>query len=108
MDLGVYGIPRQVRDNEPFDSIVSARKCEEFMTGHKGAPFLYASTFYSREEFEVAFNVGKGSLYDKVRQRTKAAEAFPHLYDKVSYRDSWRALKAKELSFWKEVAAERK
>merc|ERR1711971_199011 len=107
MDLGVYGIPRQVVKNQPFDSIDSARKCEDFMTKHRGAPFLYANTFYTRTEFEEAFNVGKGSLYDKVRERTKASDAFPHLFDKVSYRESWMTLKSKEKSFWQQVAYER-
>jgi delta24-sterol reductase len=106
MDLGVYGIPRQVMNNEPFEAIVSARKCEDFMTSKAGAGFLYASTFYTRDEFEIAFNVGKGSLYDKVRARTKAAEAFPHVYDKTCYRQTWQELEAREKVFWAGVAAE--
>jgi len=106
MDLGCYGIPRQVQKQQPFEAIASARKCEEFMTKHRGVPFLYASTFYTREEFEAAFNVGEGSLYEKVRDRTKAAEAFPHLYDKTAYKEGWQKLQDKEQEFWKGVARE--
>lgn len=108
MDLGVYGIPRQVRKKQPFDSIASARKCEEFLTKRRGGPFLYANTFYTREEFDAAFNTGAGSLYEKVRERTKAGEAFPHVYDKVSNKETWQQLQAKENDFWKQFAAENK
>merc|ERR1712008_336710 len=76
MDLGCYGIPRQVQKQQPFEAIASARKCEEFMTKHRGVPFLYASTFYTREEFEAAFNVGKGSLYEKVRRARRRQRHF--------------------------------
>lgn len=107
MDLGVYGIPRQVVKGESFDAIGSARKCEEWMTAHHGAPFLYANTFYTREEFEQALQVGKDSLYEKVRQRTKADEAFPHVYEKTSYRDGYQVLQDKEKLFWQEVAQEK-
>ena len=40
------------------------------MTKNRGAGFLYANTFYTREEFEAAFNVGKDSLYEKARRRS--------------------------------------
>merc|ERR1712194_176782 len=106
MDLGCYGIPHQVTKGTPFKAVQSARKCEEFMTKHRGVPFLYANTFYTREEFEAAFNVGKGSLYEKVRERTKAPDAFPHVYEKTAYKQGWKQLEADENEFWKEVAAE--
>jgi len=106
MDLGVYGIPRAVRMNKPFDAVWSARQCEDFMTKNRGAGFLYANTFYTREEFEAAFNVGKDSLYEKVRQRTNAGEAFPHVYAKTSYRQGYKALMEDEQAFWKTVAKE--
>jgi delta24-sterol reductase len=106
MDLGVYGIPKAVHANEPFDAIGSARKCEDFMTANRGAGFLYANTFYTRAEFEAAFNVGKDSLYEKVRRRTNAGEAFPHVYDKTAYRQGYKALQEEERAFWRVVAKE--
>jgi len=108
MDLGCYGIPKQVANKMQFNAVTSARKCEDFMTRHRGVPFLYANTFYTREEFELAFNVGQGSLYDQVRECTKAADAFPHVYDKTSYRQGWKKLEAEEVEFWRGVAAEGK
>jgi delta24-sterol reductase len=106
MDLGCYGIPRQVQKSQPFEAIVSARKCEEFMTQKRGVPFLYANTFYSREEFNAAFDAGPGTLYQTVRERTRAADAFPDVYEKTAYKQGWKELELKEKQFWKEVASE--
>lgn len=45
-----------------------------------GYPFLYADIFMSRPEFEEMFDL---TLYEKVRRKYHAQDAFPHLYDKV-------------------------
>lgn len=42
---------------------------------------LYADTYATKQEFRQMFD---HSLYDRVRSKTKSAEAFPEVYDKVS------------------------
>jgi delta24-sterol reductase len=43
---------------------------------------LYADTYMTRTEFREMFD---HSLYDRVRTKSKSAEAFPEVYDKVSF-----------------------
>jgi len=42
---------------------------------------LYADTYMTREEFRAMFD---HSLYDQMRAKYQAEEAFPEIYDKVS------------------------
>ena len=44
---------------------------------------MYADLFMSREEFEEMFDI---TLYEKVRKKYHAHNAFPHLFDKVCAR----------------------
>ena len=79
-DLGVYGVPRLVREKKRFDAVGALRKMEEFTRKVGGYPFLYADIFMTRQEFEEMFDL---TAYEKVRRKYKAEGAFPHLYDKV-------------------------
>eukprot|EP00924_Labyrinthula_sp_SR-Ha-C_P013583 augustus_masked-scaffold_5-processed-gene-7.48-mRNA-1 protein AED:0.41 eAED:0.43 QI:0/-1/0/1/-1/1/1/0/488 len=76
-DLGVYGIPKVSRK----ETVQGLRQMEEYTRKHGGAPFLYADTFMSREEFEDMFDL---TLYEEVRKKYNAEGSFPHLYDKTS------------------------
>jgi delta24-sterol reductase len=84
-DLGVYGIPRQVRERlAGYSGVQSLRKMERFTTSVGGAPFLYADTFMSPEEFEKTFDL---DLYRRCRSKYGAEGAFFDLYEKTtSYR----------------------
>jgi len=79
-DLGVYGIPPKVIAKQPWDSIKVHREMEEF--GRKIHAFQcpYADIFCTRSEFREMFN---HTLYDRVRQKYKAVDAFPEIYEKV-------------------------
>eukprot|EP00041_Stephanoeca_diplocostata_P018455 m.386591 g.386591 ORF g.386591 m.386591 type:complete len:466 (+) comp21018_c1_seq3:679-2076(+) len=80
-DLGVYGIPREVRRKEPYDNVSTMRMMEEYTRCVGGAPFLYADTFMDRTEFSEMFDL---RLYEHVRTKYGAALHFPHVYDKTS------------------------
>ena len=81
-DLGIYGIPAQVRDNTgPFDGVAKARQVEEFTRQRGGAPFLYAQTFFTPDEFAATFDL---TLYNRVRKAWKCEGAFVDLYEKIS------------------------
>ncbi|CAK1550271.1 unnamed protein product [Leptosia nina] len=75
-DLGVYGVPRKVKDKLPYNPVGAMRKMEEFTRDVGGFSFLYADIFMTREEFEVMFDL---ALYKVVRQKYKAEGAFPDL-----------------------------
>ena len=94
-DLGVYGVPRLVRERKPWDAVTAMRKMEDFTRSVGGYHFLYADTFLSREEFEEMFDL---TAYEVVRKKYHAegcqyilkyqsilltSGAFPHLYDKT-------------------------
>lgn len=79
-DLGVYGVPRAVREKKRFDAVKALRDMEEFTRDVGGYPFLYADIFMTREEFDDMFDL---TAYEMVRKKYHAVKAFPHLYDKV-------------------------
>eukprot|EP00092_Neocalanus_flemingeri_P030589 GFUD01033213.1.p1 GENE.GFUD01033213.1~~GFUD01033213.1.p1 ORF type:complete len:539 (-),score=77.90 GFUD01033213.1:1-1617(-) len=79
-DLGVYGVPRLVRERKPWDAVTALRKMEDFTRSVGGYHFLYADTFLTRAEFEEMFDT---TAYEIVRRKYHAEGAFPHLYDKT-------------------------
>ncbi|XP_065335539.1 delta(24)-sterol reductase-like isoform X2 [Cloeon dipterum] len=79
-DLGVYGVPGPVKRKEPFDAVKAMRAMEKFTRDVGGYSFLYADIFMDFKEFNQMFDL---TLYEKVRKKYSASDAFPHLYDKV-------------------------
>jgi delta24-sterol reductase len=79
-DLGVYGVPKPIKEKKPFRTVHAMRAMEEFTREVGGYPFLYADTFMTREEFGEMFDL---TLYEKVRKKYGAEGAFPALYDKI-------------------------
>lgn len=79
-DLGVYGVPRAVRQGLPFDGPKIGRQFGQFAIEHRGFQLLYADVFITKDEFEQMFNL---DLYDRVRKQYGAVDAFPHVWDKI-------------------------
>ncbi len=79
-DLGVYGVPAPIKQGRRFKTVHAMRKMEEFTREVGGYPFLYADTFMTRAEFRLMFDL---DLYDAVRKKYGADQAFPDLYDKI-------------------------
>jgi len=79
-DLGVYGVPKKVRDKQRYDAVGAMRAMEKFTQEVGGYPFLYADIFMTREEFEEMFDL---TAYEQVRQKYHSEGAFPHLYEKI-------------------------
>ena len=48
-DLGVYGVPRAVRERKRFDAVTAMRRMEEYTRRVGGYHFLYADTFLTRQ-----------------------------------------------------------
>jgi delta24-sterol reductase len=99
-DLGVYGIPRPVREGRPDDykAVASMRKMEHYVRSVSGAPFLYADTFLKPDEFEDMFNM---ELYNTVRKKFKAEGNFPTVYQKTTHSRTVDQLLADEAAYKK-------
>ena len=80
IDIGIYGIPTAVKNQQEWSSAYYGRKLEKFNVDKGGFQMLYADIFMTRKEFENMFNL---SLYNKVRTDYGAAKFFPDIYTKV-------------------------
>lgn len=83
-DLGIYGIPQAVKNENPWSATASVRKMEKYTREVKGYQCLYADIFASESEFKEMFD---HSLYEQMRIKYKAEKAFPKVYDKI--RGQW-------------------
>ncbi|KAJ1923334.1 hypothetical protein IWQ60_005944 [Tieghemiomyces parasiticus] len=83
-DLGVYGIPGNVRRGEPWDAAYANRAMEKFARDNAGFQLMYADTWQTRPEFEEMFD---HTLYRKCREKYNAVGAFPEFWDKVKPQD---------------------
>jgi len=79
-DLGVYGVPRAVRERKRWDAVKAMRSMEEYTRSVGGYHFMYADTFLTEKEFNEMFDL---TLYEIVREKYHAKGAFPHVYDKT-------------------------
>lgn len=79
-DLGIYGVPGHVKKKRSYNPVQAMRKMEAFTKRVGGFPFLYADICMTYKEFCQMFDL---SLYEKVREKYGAKNAFPHLYEKV-------------------------
>ncbi len=79
-DLGVYGVPKAVKEGKEYNATVAMRAMEHFTREVGGYSFLYADTFMDEDEFGDMFD---HTLYNEVRRRYGAEGAFPALFDKT-------------------------
>jgi delta24-sterol reductase len=79
-DLGVYGVPKKVRDQQEWDAIGSVRAMEKYARDVDGYQCLYADTFMTPNEFEQMFDHG---FYRQMRKKSGAEGAFPEVWQKV-------------------------
>ena len=80
VDLGAYGIPRQVKEKKPFDIVKCSREVEQFVHSVNGFQMLYATSYLSRPEFRAMFN---HEHYDKMKAKYDKDGAFPEVYEKT-------------------------
>lgn len=80
VDLGAYGVPGPCRRGEDYDVVREIRAVEDHVASVSGFEMLYADSYMTRREFGTMFD---RSLYDDLRKRLGADEAFPDIYDKI-------------------------
>mmetsp|Transcript_9282 Transcript_9282/g.19207 ORF Transcript_9282/g.19207 Transcript_9282/m.19207 type:complete len:120 (-) Transcript_9282:87-446(-) len=80
VDLGAYGVPGAVKRGEDYDVVEEIRKVEDYVASVDGFEMLYADSYMTRKEFGKMFD---RALYDELRKKLGAVEAFPDIYDKI-------------------------
>jgi len=97
VDLGAYGVPRDVKQGLVWDTKSAVRAMEHWTRDVGGFQALYTDIFCTPLELRQMFNF---SLMDAARARLKGDDAFPEVYDKVRSEDGISDLSA-------ELAAEK-
>lgn len=80
MDVGIYGVPRAVKERVPFSQAEASWQIGEWLRQRGGYQALYAITEMSRQEFELMFD---HTLFHSIRSKYSASECFPEPYDKI-------------------------
>lgn len=80
VDVGAYGVPRDVKAGRLWDAKKAVRAMEHWTRDAGGWQACYTDLFATRKEFRAMFD---HSLLDACRARLGAEDAFPEPYDKV-------------------------
>lgn len=85
VDLGAYGVPREVKNGLKWNAKKNVREMEHWTRKINGFQAIYTDIFCTRKEFRQTFD---HSLLDSVRQRVgiDAEDAFTSVYDKTKSR----------------------
>lgn len=79
INIGIYGSPVKVQD-----LFVLNRKLEMAVSESGGRKWLYAETYYGREEF---WNIYDSYWYSSLRKKCHAEITFPDMYEKVHVKE---------------------
>ena len=101
VDLGAYGVPRDVKLGKVWDTKRAVREMEHWTRDAGGFQALYTDIFCTPGELREMFD---HSLLDAARTRLGGDDAFPEIYDKVRSEDGISDLSA-ELAAEKALAA---
>ncbi len=81
LDLGIYGIPRRIKEGEQrFDTVTRVRSLEKRVRELGGFLHTYCDVFSTEAEFEAMFD---HTLWREMREKYDADGAFPTIYEKV-------------------------
>lgn len=80
VDLGAYGVPREVKQGRPWDPHVEIRKMEDWTRDVGGFQATYTDMFCTNREFRQMFN---HDLYDSQRAKYRCLDAFPEVFNKI-------------------------
>jgi delta24-sterol reductase len=81
LDIGIYGIPRRIKDgDERFDAVTRVRRFEKRVRELGGFLHTYCDVFSTEEEFREMFD---HTLWQEMRKKYEADGTFPTIYAKV-------------------------
>jgi delta24-sterol reductase len=80
LNLGVYGVPRAVRQKKQFKIVHAIRLLEEWVRSVHGFQHSYCDSFQNREEFQSMFDT---NLHYELRDKYGATGAFVDVFDKT-------------------------
>lgn len=92
-DIGVYGVPQDVKDGKVWDAKGNCRKLEHWTRDKGGFEATYTDLFCTRIEYRTMFD---HTLFDKVYKRLGCKGVFPEPYDKVRTEPGLMDLSAEE------------
>jgi delta24-sterol reductase len=80
VDLGAYGVPRNVKEGKPWDPKSEIRDLEHWTREKGGFQATYTDLFCTKREFRQMYS---HELYDAQRAKYKCLDAFPEVFDKI-------------------------
>ena len=81
LDLGIYGIPKRIKDGDAhFDTVTRVRRIEGRVRELGGFLHTYCDVFSTEAEFREMFD---HSLWQNMRAKYEADGTFPTIYEKV-------------------------
>jgi len=80
VDIGAYGVPRQIKEGKPWSAKKVVREMEHWCRDQGGWQALYTDIFCTEKELQQMFD---HSLLEKVRKRFGSDAAFGSVYSKV-------------------------
>jgi len=84
VDLGAYGVPRQVKQGGTWDAKANVRKMEDWTRDLGGWHATYTDICCTHKEFRDTFD---HTLVDKMRKRLNVPESAPSIFSKVKPED---------------------
>jgi delta24-sterol reductase len=81
IDVGIYG---NTPKTDTYDHVQTTKQMEKFVIANKGFQGTYADVYMTREEFLQMFEL-MNDYYSTIRKKYGAEDAFPDVYDKISY-----------------------
>lgn len=81
MNLGIYGIPKAIREGDTrYPTVTKVREMEGMIRDRGGFLHTYVDVFSTEEEFETMFD---HTLWRAMREKYGADGVFPTIYEKV-------------------------
>jgi len=103
LSFGVWGEGPLLRGGTHADFVAANRELEAAVHGLGGKKWLYAHTYYTREEFWDSYD---RPAYEALRSKYKAGH-LPDVYDKVRVKDTWTEEQRRVKTEWGAWARER-
>lgn len=80
INFGLYGIPAVIKDGRQFKTITAVRRLEAHIRSVGGFAHTYCDSFQTQDEFRAMYD---HTLYDEMRAKYKAVDAFPDVFVKT-------------------------
>lgn len=101
LNLGIYGVPRRIREGQPCRTVHRVRELESWIRRVGGFQHTYCDSFQTRDEFHTMFN---HTLLSDVRKQYGATGDFSDPYDRTRPEVNWQSWLKEEQAIADDVA----